>query len=391
MDTKSKTVTVIENAQIVLENGILWDGVLLLKGDRILKYGSRREMEELISAAEVRIDAKGAYVGPGFVDIHVHGGGGFTTYFNPVEASDFFLRHGTTSLLATIPYDLCFTEFLEGIRTVKENISKAKTIRGFYMEGPYLNADYGSHSYLNTWRGPIEPDQYKILVEEAGTLAKIWTIAPERMDLVPFLEYARKINPETIFAVGHSEATPAQIRKLGKYRPALLTHAFDATGRVPVASNTRGCGPDEYCMNEVDMYAELISDSRGNHVNAELQRLLLRNKGVERTILITDSCTYENPAPVPPEFESVTDLEFDDHGCIAGSKMTMDMACRNIMTHTNCGISQAFLMASRNPAHVIGMDHEIGTIEAGKRADLVFVDDRFHVQQVMLGGELCYD
>jgi len=146
MDTKSKTVTVIENAQIVLENGILWDGVLLLKGDRILKYGSRREMEELISAAEVRIDAKGAYVGPGFVDIHVHGGGGFTTYFNPVEASDFFLRHGTTSLLATIPYDLCFTEFLEGIRTVKENISKAKTIRGFYMEGPYLNADYGSHS-----------------------------------------------------------------------------------------------------------------------------------------------------------------------------------------------------------------------------------------------------
>ena len=139
------------------------------------------------------------------------------------------------------------------------------------------------------------------------------------------------------------------------------------------------------------MYAELISDSCGNHVNADLQRMLLRNKGVDRTILITDSCTYDNPAPIPPAFSNVTDLEFDDYGCIAGSKMTMDMACRNIMTHTNCGIAQAFLMASRNPAYVIGMDHEIGTIEAGKRADLVFVDDRFHVQQVMLGGELCYD
>ena len=68
--------------------------------------------------------------------------------------------------------------------------------------------------------------------------------------------------------------------------------------------------------------------------------------------------------------------------------MTMDMACRNIMTHTNCGIAQAFLMASRNPARVLGMGHEIGSIEAGKRADLVFVDDRFHVQHVMLAGEM---
>ena len=64
------------------------------------------------------------------------------------------------------------------------------------------------------------------------------------------------------------------------------------------------------------------------------------------------------------------------------------MACRNIMTHTNCGIAQAFLMASRNPARAVGMDDEIGTIEAGKRADLVFVDDMFHVQKVMLAGNL---
>jgi len=381
--------TIIENAQLVLENGILWDSVLLLQGDRIIKYGNKSEMEEEIDAAEIKINAKGAYVGPGFVDIHVHGGGGFTTYFNPVEASEFFLSHGTTSLLVAIPYELCFAEFLQGIQTVRKEIVNARTIRGLYLEGPYLNADYGSHSYLNTWRGAIDPEQYQVLVDEAGAMAKVWAIAPERPGLLPFLEYARKVNPETIFAVGHSEATPTQIRGLGKYRPTLLTHAFDATGQVPVASNTRGCGPDEYCMNEAEVYAELISDSCGNHVNADLQRVLLRNKGVDRTILITDSCTYENPAPVPPKFANVIDLEFDDNGCIAGSKMTMEMACRNIMTHTNCGIAQAFLMASRNPARVLGMDHEIGSIEVGKRADLVFVDDRFNVQQVMLAGKLC--
>ena len=390
MNTKGDKKTIIENAQLVLENGILWDSVLLLQGDRIIKYGKKGEMEAELAEAEICIDAKGAYVGPGFVDIHVHGGGGYTTYFNPIEASEFFLSHGTTSLLAAIPYELCFAEFLKGIRTVKKELVNARTIRGLYLEGPYLNADYGSHSYLNTWRGPIDPEQYKVLVEEAGEMAKVWAIAPERPDLLPFLEFACKINPETIFAVGHSEATPAQIRGLGKYRPVLLTHAFDATGRVPVPSNTRGCGPDEYCMNESEVYAELISDSCANHVNADLQRVLLKNKGIDRVILITDSCTYDNPAQVPEKFAGVTDLEFDENGCIAGSKMTMDMACRNIMTHTNCGIAQAFLMASRNPARIIGLDQEIGTIEPGKRADLVFVDDKFHVQQVMLAGKLCH-
>ena len=81
-------------------------------------------------------------------------------------------------------------------------------------------------------------------------------------------------------------------------------------------------------------------------------------------------------------------MSFDDQGNLGGSRLSMDMACRNIMTHTNCGIAQAFLMASRNPARSIGMDDEIGTIEAGKRADLVFVDDMFHVQKVMLSGKL---
>ena len=85
----------------------------------------------------------------------------------------------------------------------------------------------------------------------------------------------------------------------------------------------------------------------------------------------------------------VDDISFNDQGMIAGSKLTLDKACRNIMSHTNCGIAQAFVMASLNPAKVIGMDDEIGSIEPGKIADLVFVDDKFNVQQVMVCGEIC--
>jgi len=376
--------TAIVNAQIVLEQGILWDGVLLLEDDRIIRFGPARETE--IPADAARIDAKGAYVGPGFIDIHVHAGGKHFTYKEPVEAAEHFLRHGTTSLLATPSYSLDFETFMQGIRCVKEAMPRAKTIRGLYLEGPYMNPKYGSHSYENPWRHPIDPGQFKALVDEAGDLAKVWAIAPEREGLLPFLEYARKVNPDVVFAVGHSEATPAQIRALGKYRPTLQTHSMDATGRLPTYGGTRGYGPDEYCFKEVDVYTELISDSFGVHVHPEMQQLLLHCKGLDRVVLITDSSYHEEEAP--PELAHVPDLNFDARGGIAGSRLTMDQACRNIMTHTNCGIAQAFLMASRNPAQSVGLGDELGTIEAGKRADLVFVDDMFNVENVMLAGEL---
>ena len=386
----NKLLTVIENAQIVLENGMLWDGVLLLEGDRILDYGSAGEMESKIPENAAVIDAEGAYVGPGFVDIHVHGGAEYSSCFQPVEAAEFFLKHGTTTMLATPSYSLPFERFMEAIRTVKAAMDKAKTIRGFYMEGPYMNPDHGANAWKNPWRAPMDPKQYQALVDEAGTLARVWAIAPERGEvLIPFLEYARKINPDVVFALGHSRATPAQIRGLGKYRPTLQTHSMNATGRQSVPGGTRGYGPDEYCMKEPDMYAELISDSCGIHVNPEIQQLVLHNKGIHRTVLITDSCAGELDPP-PEHLKHVKDLTFDAHGGLSGSKITMNAACRNIMTHTNCGIAQAFLMASRNPARVLGLDQEIGTIEPGKRADLVFVDDKFHVKQVMLGGELCH-
>ena len=135
------------------------------------------------------------------------------------------------------------------------------------------------------------------------------------------------------------------------------------------------------------MYAELISDSCGIHVNPEMQQLLLHNKGVEKVILITDSTIHNNP--VPENLKHIQDLNFDPTGGIAGSKLTMDLACRNIMTHTNCGIAQAFMMASLNPARVLGLEDEIGSVEEGKTADLVFVDDKFNVKKVMLQDELC--
>ena len=194
------------------------------------------------------------------------------------------------------------------------------------------------------------------------------------------------MNPEVIFSLGHSEATPKEVRVLGKYRPRIQVHSMNATGRKPVYPGTRAYGPDEYAFKEPDIYCELISDSLGIHVHPEMQQLLLHNKGIHKVLLITDSTHYTNP--VPEEYAHVPDLNFDPQGGIAGSKLTMNVACRNIMAHTNCGIAQAFVMASTTPARAIRMDDEIGSVEVGKRADLVFVDDKFNVKNVMLGGKL---
>ena len=377
--------TAITNANVVLEGGIIWDGVILISGERILKVGANNEIE--IPADAVVIDADGAYVGPGFVDIHVHGGGGFETHKEPLKAAEFFLGHGTTTLLGTPVYTQPFDDMLDSINKINDAMKQTRIIKGMYLEGPYMNPKYGSFADLNPWRGPIDPAQYKPLVDAAGLNARVWAIAPEREGLLPFLEYARSVNPDVVFSVGHSEATPAEIRALGKYKPTIQTHSMCATGRLPVFAGTRAYGPDEYCFTDNSIYTEMISDSCGIHVHPDMQKLLIHNKGIDKTVLITDSTNFAFPNP--ESLAHVTDLNFDHNGGIAGSKLTMDKACRNIMSSTNCGIAQAFIMASLNPAKAVGLGDELGSIEVGKLADLVFTDDRFNVKKVMLCGELC--
>ena len=377
----------IHNAKIVLETGILWDGVLLLDGDRIAAVGDRREVE--IPADCDMMDAQGAYVGPGFVDIHVHGGNGHMFDAEPLQAAEHFVRNGETTILATLYYNLSKEGFLDSIKKVQAAMAAGgagSAIAGIYMEGPYMNPKFGAMPEKNKWKGTITEEAYKEVVDTVGTDAYVWSVAPEREGIEEFVKYAGSVNPHAVFAVGHSEATPAQVRKMKRYGLTLQTHCMDATGNYSEWVGTRGAGPDEACLTDPDMYAELICDSSAVHVNKDLINLIVRTKGVDKVVLITDS--FVSDLPAPEKLKHITDLIFDENGLLSGSKLTMNVACRNIMTHTNCGIAQAFLMASRNPARVIGLDDEIGTIEAGKRADLVFVDDMFNVKNVILGGNL---
>lgn len=378
----NKNTKVIENGNIVLEDGIIWDGTILIENGKIKEVGKNIEIP---TDAQI-IDACGAYVGPGFFDIHVHGGNGLSTCCETKKAADYFLDHGTTSFLATPDYHMDRDTMIEVINNIKKAKDDCPTLKGIYMEGPYTNPDYGSHSDTNPWRNGVREEDYIPIVDSAGEDVKVWTVAPERPDLKPFLKYAKKVNPEVVFAIGHSDATPTEVKALGIYQPRIETHAMDATPHKNSRKGLRGYGIDEYALKNSEVYCELISDSLGIHVHPEMQQLLLHNKGTEKIILITDSTTHSNP--VPEKFAHVKDLNFDPNGGIAGSKMTMDQACKNIMSSTNCGIAQAFYMASTAPSKALYMDDEIGSIAIGKKADIVFVDDRFNVKKVILSGEI---
>ena len=332
-----------------------------------------------------RIDAQELYVGPGFVDIHVHGRSAYF-YDAPEKETAFFLGHGETTILAALYYNLPKDQFLRAIRRIQAFMRSKQTcaLAGFYMEGPYMNPTYGACPEQNHWRGSIQKEDYLPIVDTAGPDAKVWVVAPERPGIELFVQYAKDRNPNVTISVGHSEATPEQIRRLKRYGLRMQTHCMNATGAVSKWLGTKGCGPDEACLLDDELYAEVICDSCGIHVNRERLQMLLKVKGADRLILITDS--FPSTEQGPEELRYITDLVFDANGLLNGSRLTMDAACRNMVMHTGCSITEAFWMASRNPARMIGMDKEIGTIEPGKKANLVFMDDAFHVKKVMLDG-----
>ncbi|MBR2860660.1 MAG: amidohydrolase family protein [Clostridia bacterium] len=373
----------IINANVVLENGIIFDGVVLIENDRILNVGTK---DEISAEGYEIIDAQGAYVGPGFVDIHVHRGTKSGIDVTIEDTVEYFLAHGTTSFLPTLGYTFSFSELLEKIKHIKEVAKHSSSIKGINMEGPYINIKYGAGVFLLDGQPIPKKDEYAPIVAEGGEFIKIWTVAPEVEGIKDFMKDAKKANPGVVFSVGHSEATPEQIRALGVLKPRLQTHFGDATGRVSVPKGIRGVGPDEYGLLEPEIYTEMISDSCGIHVLPDMQRLLISVKGVSKVVLITD-CT-DSELPAPKELEHIKDLNFDERGGISGSRLTMNLACRNVMAHTNCGIAQAFVMASLNPAKVIGLDDEIGSIAVGKKADIVFVDDKFNVLRVIAEGKM---
>ncbi len=375
----------IVNGTLVMYDHFVPNGMILIEDGKIIKHGKAKDVEIPVGA-EI-IDAEGLYVGPGLIDIHTHAADNMWIFENPKETSRHLMEHGVTSVLPALYNNLNKDAYIGAI----DNILKARdngdfdNFLGFYMEGPYLSPNFGCEREKNVWKDAIVHDEYIDIVKRAKDTAKVWCIAPEREGIDQFVKDVKKEIPNIVFSVAHSEATPAQIEKYIPYGLKIATHHTNATGTIEHYSECRGVCVDETVNYNKEIFAELISDRMGIHVVPYMQRLVRRIKGDDRIILIADQFVCDGP--IPPGFEEATDIHFDNAGEIAGSGLTLDIACGNFMVHTGCSVCDAFRFGSTNPARALNMNF-IGRIGEDCDADLIFVDDKFNVKKTIKKGEI---
>lgn len=379
----------IVNGKVVTPHGVLEDGVVLIDGERIEAVGHAGSLN--VPESHERIDAGGGYVGPGFIDIHCHGGGGYWAWEEPRSFALSHLKHGTTGILPTLVYNQSRAEMLEGVRNILRVMEPHDrygegSIVGIHMEGPFINKKYGA---ITSPIRDVDPDEYNELLALAGERIKVWTFAPELPGQAGFAEAASRYG--IALSVGHSEADAETIFSFTDKGLRIGCHCTNASGTTPSSSRyagTREIGVDEAVLVHDDIYAEVIPDAQGIHVRPLMCKLILKAKGVDKVIIITDAIDEAGLDGESPEGNGYEDVRFIEGVGLSGSKLTMDRAVRNMMRHTGASIADAFVMASLNPAKAIGVDREMGSLEPGKLANLVVVTGEIEVKRVMLRGRI---
>lgn len=374
---------VIKNATLVMPDHLIPDAALVVEGDTIKDFGRKLSVS---GDAEV-IDAKGMFVGPGLIDIHTHSDGVRDFEKEPVECSRTLLEHGITSVLPALYASMDTEEYIEAINNIKMAIESGTcpNLTGIYMEGPYLSPKYGSGNSDEPWGYKTKREKYMPVLEAAKDLAKVFCLAPELEGIKEFAEDAKRLFPDAVFSVAHSEATPEDIEELMPLGLKLATHHTNAVGVLESFPECRGVCVEECVNYNNDIYAEIISDSLGIHVHPYLQRLLLKIKGKDRIILVSD-CFVDYGDPLPG-CEEAFDISFDMEGGIGGARMTLDTACRNFMIHTGSSMCDIFRFASLNPARLLGWN-KLGRIKKGNKANLVITDNWFNILTTVIDGKI---
>jgi len=372
------------NAQLVLPDRIM-------PGCVLIDHASIIEIADQPAQNAVHIDLQGQYLAPGFVEIHSHGAGGADFMDGTPEAfrcaAESHLRHGVTTLFPTsVAADFeSLRQFLLAFKQVK-----GPRMPGVHLEGPYINMEM---------RGAIDPryikdpdkGEYEALLALAGGDIKRWTIAPE---LPGALELGDALAERGILpSIGHTCANYRELERAFRHGYTHFTHLYSAMSTITRVNGFRITGAIESAFILEDATVEVIAD--GCHLPLELLRHVWRSKGADRVCLTGDAMRgagtraresilgpLRDGLPVIIE-DGVAKLPSRD--AFAGS---VAMADRLLRTALAAGIPlpEALRMMSLTPARVMGMETAIGSIEAGKQADLVVFDAEINIRRVMKGG-----
>ena len=376
-------LTQIINGHILTPQGWMKDGSVLISDGKILEITN----SDLAVIGATMVDARGMYIVPGLVAMHVHGGGGSDfTEATPEAfrtAAKAHLAHGATTIFPTLSSS-SFETLGQAVSVCQELMKEpGSTIMGLHIEGPYLNPKMAGELFANQTKA-IDAAEYQALIEKANGCIKRWDISPELEGGHDFARYMR--SKGVMVALTHTEAEYDEIKAAYE---AGFTHAAHFYNAMPGFHKRReykyeGTVESVYLMD--GMSVEVIAD--GRHLPSTILRLVYKLKGVERTCLVSDALAYaacEHPK-VDPRFvieDGVCKLA--DHSSLAGSLATMD---KLVQTMVKAGVpfADAIRMASETPAKLIGVDDRKGTLQKGKDADILIFDRNLNLRAVWSMG-----
>lgn len=365
---------VIAAGTMVLDGQVCRPGWLQTSGDRVAACGPGPP------PTPPDRDFPDCTVVPGFVDMHVHGGGGasYTDSDGISGAAEFHLRHGTTTTLASL-VTASPAELLDGVRALAA-AAGAGTVAGIHLEGPWLSrAHCGAHDHT-AMRDP-DPDELDAVLAAGGEAIRMVTLAPE----LPGADAAirRFIGAGVVVAVGHTDATYEQTRHAIALGATVGTHLFNAMPPL----HHRAPGPALALLRDPRVTVELIAD--GVHLHPDVVRAVMAAAGADRVAMVTDAIAAAGRADgafrlgaVPIDVVSGV-ARVHGTSTIAGSTATMDRLFRTV--HADAGLLPAVQTTAGTPARALGL-RRVGELRAGYDANLVVLDRDLRVGAVMLRG-----
>lgn len=374
----------INNGCILIENGKIAE-----VSDNFIK-----------SEGYYEIDAEGKYISPGFIDIHLHGGGGYDFMDGTVEAyigaAEAHAAHGTTSMVPTT-----LTSTMEELKNTfsvykearKKNY-KGSQFLGLHLEGPYFAMSQKGAQDPRYIKNP-DPKEYEEILSWSDDIIR-WSAAPE---LEGALDFAAKLkNIGILPSIAHTDAVLEDVERAFECGFTHVTHFYSAMSMVRRINAYRYAGVVEAAYLNDGMTVEVIAD--GVHLPASLLKLIYKIKGAENIALVTDSMR----AAGMPEGESILGSLKDgqrvivedgvaklmDKSAFAGSVATTDRLVRNMIKLAKVPIVDAVKMATIVPARIIGADRQKGSLVQGKDADIIIFDKDINIECTLIGGRKIY-
>jgi N-acetylglucosamine-6-phosphate deacetylase len=386
----------ISNGRLITPYRVLHGATILVSEGKIAAI-SENDIE---APDALVIDAAGQYIAPGFIDLHIHGGGGHDFMDGTEEAflaiARLHARHGTTAMTPTTLS--CEKDDLLQILAVYEKVCSAESqgaaFIGMHLEGPYFSMNQRGAQDPRYIRNP-DPGEYRDLVSRFPCIRR-WSAAPELEGALAFADWLR--SKGVLVALAHTDAIYEEVLVAFEHGYSHATHLYSAMSGVTRRGAARYAGAVESAFLIDEMTVEIIAD--GVHLPPPLLQLVYKIKGAGKTALITDAM---RGAGMPPG-ESILGgmhnglkviiedgvAKLPDRSAFAGSVATADRLVRNMVELARLPLCEAVRMMTTTPAAIMGVADRKGSLIPGKDADIIIFDDQINICTTMVGGRIVY-